>query len=136
MTTWNEADHPRDDEGKFTYKGGSGSSSKGSNNDKTQSREDILYPTMRNIQDQKVLLSKAIDTETSNSQNAELQLDWIMPVDSGYISSPYGNRKSPGPGASTFHSGIDIAVPVGTPVKAIADGKIRVATGGDRKSVV
>lgn len=48
----------------------------------------------------------------------------------GRISSPYGTRKSPGPGASTFHSGIDIAVPVGTPVKAISDGKIRIASGG------
>lgn len=28
MTIWNEADHPRDDEGKFTYKGGGTSSSK------------------------------------------------------------------------------------------------------------
>ena len=27
MANWNEADHPRDDEGKFTYKGGGNSSS-------------------------------------------------------------------------------------------------------------
>ncbi len=55
---------------------------------------------------------------------------FIMPVEGGYISSGYGRRKSPGPGASTFHSGIDIAIPVGTPVKAIGDGKVRIATGG------
>ncbi len=32
MATWNEAAHPRDDEGKFTYKGGG--MSKSSNDEK------------------------------------------------------------------------------------------------------
>ena len=164
MTEWQESEHPRDKEGKFTFKGLGENSTQsdeekmqrraeilfsntkgketgnaqfdynniglGNFNNENLSREDISFPTMRNIQEQKILLSSAIDAETSNSQNAELPSDWIMPVDGGYISSPYGNRKSPGPGASTFHSGIDIVVPVGTPVKAIADGKIRIATSG------
>ena len=34
-----ESEHPRDEEGKFTYKNGGVSS---------QNREDILYPTMKN----------------------------------------------------------------------------------------
>ena len=46
MTTWNEADHPRDDEGKFTFKNG-GVSNKESYEDKMQRRADILYPTMK-----------------------------------------------------------------------------------------
>ncbi len=48
MATWNEADHPRDDEGKFTYKGGGTSTS--SNDEKMQHRADTLYPTMNNKQ--------------------------------------------------------------------------------------
>lgn len=49
--------------------------------------------------------------------------NWIMPV-TGRISSYYGKRTAPTAGASDNHSGIDIAVPIGTPVKAIADGVV------------
>ncbi len=48
---------------------------------------------------------------------------WIMPC-KGRISSYYGKRKIPVKGASDDHKGIDIAVPVGTPVKAVAAGKV------------
>ena len=44
VNNWNEADHPRDEEGKFTYKNGGVSRSSGSN---IQERADILYPTMK-----------------------------------------------------------------------------------------
>lgn len=39
MTEWNEADHPRDEEGKFTYK----NRGQQSREDKIQNRADILY---------------------------------------------------------------------------------------------
>ena len=45
MTQWREEDHPRDDEGKFTYKNG-GVSNRESYEDKMQRRADILYTTM------------------------------------------------------------------------------------------
>ncbi len=45
MATWDESEHPRDDEGKFTFKNG-GASSGGSNSNSLK-REDILYPTMK-----------------------------------------------------------------------------------------
>ena len=48
---------------------------------------------------------------------------WIMPCQ-GRISSGYGKRKPPVPGASAWHNGWDIEVPVGTPIKSIANGKI------------
>ena len=56
---------------------------------------------------------------------------YIMPV-TGKVTSEFGYRKSPVPGATTNHSGIDIAVPVGTPVKAISDGVVIAANGGMR----
>ena len=45
MGTWQESEHPRDDEGKFTFKNGGVSS--GGSNSNSLSREDILYPTMK-----------------------------------------------------------------------------------------
>ena len=47
----------------------------------------------------------------------------IWPSD-GWITSHYGFRKSPLPGAQTFHTGIDIAAPYGTPIFAAADGVV------------
>jgi len=54
---------------------------------------------------------------------------FIWPV-RGYISSRYGWRTSPFTGARQFHSGLDIAAPLGTPIKAAMAGKVT-ATGYD-----
>jgi murein DD-endopeptidase MepM/ murein hydrolase activator NlpD len=46
------------------------------------------------------------------------------PVNSGTITSQWGPRDEPVPGTGTFHSGIDIAVPNGTPVYATGNGTV------------
>ena len=50
----------------------------------------------------------------------------------GRISSGFGARAAPKAGASTFHKGIDYAVPAGTTVRAPASGVV-VETGYDSK---
>ncbi|MCL2204870.1 MAG: peptidoglycan DD-metalloendopeptidase family protein [Defluviitaleaceae bacterium] len=48
----------------------------------------------------------------------------LWPVRAG-ISSPFGNRRDPfGSGAWQFHSGIDIAAPVGTSIRAAGGGTV------------
>jgi murein DD-endopeptidase MepM/ murein hydrolase activator NlpD len=42
----------------------------------------------------------------------------------GYITSRYGYRNSPFGGARQFHTGIDIAAPMGTPVRASMGGRV------------
>ncbi|MDR2484868.1 MAG: M23 family metallopeptidase [Treponema sp.] len=56
---------------------------------------------------------------------------FIWPV-RGYITSNYGYRTSPFTGIRQFHSGLDVGVPMGTPVKAAMSG--RVTTAGYDKS--
>jgi murein DD-endopeptidase MepM/ murein hydrolase activator NlpD len=43
------------------------------------------------------------------------------------INSGFGTRRDPWTGEREFHSGVDLAVPSGTPVKASAPGKVRFA---------
>ena len=50
--------------------------------------------------------------------------EWLFPVEGGVISSVFGERTSPIFGSEEVHNGVDIAVPEGTAVKAVADGKI------------
>jgi len=52
---------------------------------------------------------------------------WINPT-TGRISSPAGIRYSPITGQREFHDGVDIAIPVGTPIIAPKDGRV-VASG-------
>lgn len=52
---------------------------------------------------------------------------FIYPI-KGRLTSHFGYRADPFTGVRTFHTGIDLAAPIGTPVKAVLDG--RIATTG------
>ena len=56
---------------------------------------------------------------------AAAQADIDLPVENGVVTSGVGWRVDPfGSGKLNFHRGIDIAVPVGTPVRATRKGRI------------
>ncbi|GAB4044623.1 M23 family metallopeptidase [Spirosoma litoris] len=56
------------------------------------------------------------------------------------ITSAFGNRVAPTAGASTDHTGIDLAAPVGTPVKCPADGAVTnvytTGSGGNQLTIL
>ncbi len=78
-------------------------------------------------------LSDAIDLEEVSLQELRGYLEnreallraypTAWPAD-GWITSHYGFRISPLPGARTFHTGVDIAAAYGTPIRAAADGVV------------
>jgi len=54
----------------------------------------------------------------------EINGDLFIWPTSGRISSSYGYRMAPFAGVRAFHSGVDIAAPMGTPIKAAMAGRV------------
>jgi len=74
---------------------------------------------------------KQVNNSADKKNFTENKNKYVKPVE-GKITSNFGYRTAPTNGATSNHSGIDIAVPVGTPVKSIADGTVVAANGGMR----
>ncbi len=55
---------------------------------------------------------------------------YIRPVSGGRISSGFGSRSAPKKGASTYHKGLDYAIPIGTAVMASSGGVVTRAGWG------
>lgn len=65
------------------------------------------------------------DAYAQEEENALLK--WVNPARGAPCSSDFGYRKQPTEGASTFHGGVDLAAPIGTPIVAARAGKVTVA---------
>lgn len=65
-----------------------------------------------------------LDSVILDSQLARQALPTVLPVASGFYSSNFGYRIDPITGQSTFHAGVDIIAPPGTPVMAAAGGVV------------
>ena len=63
-------------------------------------------------------------TSSATPSNAK----WIIPCSYIYLSSPFGYRIHPIHGTYSFHSGVDLASPSGTPIKATRAGTVTKAT--------
>lgn len=47
---------------------------------------------------------------------------WLIPCSYRLLTSPFGRRQSPTAGASSFHRGVDLGAPAGTPIVASRTG--------------
>ncbi len=56
---------------------------------------------------------------------------WLVPCSYRYLSSPFGYRDAPTGGASSYHQGVDLAAPAGTPIYATRSGVVTTATYGN-----
>ncbi len=70
-------------------------------------------------------LGKALGQTQPNTGSSGFapHADDDLPVD-GVISSPQGWRRDPLDGETRYHAGTDIAAPAGTPIRAVADGRV------------
>ena len=55
---------------------------------------------------------------------------WIRPCSYVMMTSPFGYRTPPTGGASSYHQGVDLAGPEGTPIYAARSGRVTVAGWG------
>lgn len=75
------------------------------------------------VQDFQILESTALGGNLIPRLNEDLWRPEIWPVQ-GRISSSFGERLDPFDGEGAFHTGIDIAAPLASPVRVTADGVV------------
>ena len=89
--------------------------------------------TVEHIKIANELFSEAVPANTSLfipgakldwTSRHEINGDLFIWPTSGRVSSPYGYRMAPFAGTRMFHTGIDIAAPMGSPIRAAMAGRV------------
>jgi murein DD-endopeptidase MepM/ murein hydrolase activator NlpD len=83
----------------------------------------MLDEISRTIEDRSDKLG-VLDSFLMDDRLARKTIPTTLPVAMGYYSSNYGYRVDPFTGKSTFHTGVDLIAPPGTPVMAAAGGVV------------
>ena len=90
--------------------------------DALQEEEAMAAEEARRLEEQAARLAREKFNIASSSITAD---GWVHPLPGAVVSSEYGSRVDPITGqASTYHSGIDLAAPLGTPVGAAKAGTV------------
>ena len=103
------------------------------NEEKSNMKKEIKYYTTAEYtdEDSKSFFESVGDFISGLFTEVIDDADWpVVGKSAKDITSPYGKRNAPTAGASTFHSGIDIAAPEGTKLVAIMDGTVTKASWG------
>jgi murein DD-endopeptidase MepM/ murein hydrolase activator NlpD len=81
---------------------------------------------------------RATPAMTGSMVMATSRMAFVYPVMGPRMSSDFGVRKHPVKKVKRHHDGIDLAAPVGAPIRAIADGQVMYADphGGYGKYIV
>jgi murein DD-endopeptidase MepM/ murein hydrolase activator NlpD len=87
------------------------------------SAEGTLLPDYRETLEQYDFLKGATLSRRFSRPLSPKALPNLWPV-AGRLGSSFGERTDPFKGQGAFHTGIDLSVPIGTPVKAAGDGVV------------
>lgn len=106
--------------------------------------QDEIYQTSPMLMEIKAELPDLIEkfeetlTQLTKYEKELRTVPTIIPAAEGRITSRFGNRRDPFNWNTRFHSGIDIAAPLNTPIFAAADGTVVMArnNGGYGLTVV
>ncbi len=80
----------------------------------------VSEKTLKKVVDEKIL----VGTKSAGGGGGVSTGNYMRPVSGGYVSSKYGYR------GREFHTGVDIACPKGTPIKAADGGTVTTVTYG------
>ena len=72
--------------------------------------------------------TEAPTTQPTEAPTQPASPTWIVPIRYTAFTSPFGYRDAPTAGASTYHKGVDLAAPTGTPIYASRAGTVSTAT--------
>ena len=72
-------------------------------------------------------ISKQARAKVGDEKAALYLNGFLKPIEGGRISSVFGSQRILNGTPKSPHNGIDIAVPKGTPVKAMTDGVVRLS---------
>jgi murein DD-endopeptidase MepM/ murein hydrolase activator NlpD len=85
--------------------------------------QQMLHDISRTLDDRSDKLG-VLDSLLMDDRLARKTVPTTMPIATGYYSSNYGYRVDPITGRSTFHTGVDLIAPPGTPVLSAAGGVV------------
>ncbi len=86
-----------------------------------------MFPLLRKLNERikrEREITKSAKEKIGNISNALFSKGFIKPINGGRISSVFGSQRILNGVPKSPHNGIDIAVPRGTPVEAMSEGKV------------
>lgn len=91
-------------------------------------RQEALQNQQNNNSSSNNSSSNSSSSNDSSSSSSSSNEGWRVPCSYSRLTSPYGWRVHPITGKNSFHNGIDLAGPQGTPIYAARSGTVTTAT--------
>lgn len=109
---------------RFDEKPGQGGPAESSSRELTLPEFQKLLEELSRVLDDRADKLGVLDSLLMDDRLARKTIPTTLPVAAGYYSSNYGYRLDPITGRSSFHTGVDLIAPPGTPVLAAAGGVV------------